>query len=486
MPSSSSAAPSTPATVLPADALAELWRGAGMPASALAQLALSGADPILPSSFAVGTAAQASLGASALAAAALWQQRTGRWQRVAVDMRHACAEFRSERHLRVDGGPAPELWDRIAGAYRCGDGRWVRLHTNFPHHRDGVLRILGCAWDREAVQTALSGWEAEAFETEASRAGLVVAAMRTFDEWDRHPQALALQGMPAVTLERIGEAPPQPLPALPRGAAPDIARPLSGVRVLDFTRIIAGPVAGRTLAAHGADVLLVTAAHLPAIAPLVIDTGRGKRSCQLDLRDAEDKRTLHRLLHRADVLVQGYRPGGLADLGVGPEAAARARPGIVYASLSAYGHVGPWAGKRGFDSLVQTATGFNHAEAQAAGAEAPRPLPAQVLDHAAGYLLAFGAMAALHRRATEGGSWLVRVSLAQTAQWLRGLGRVPAGMSVPDPGQEEVRDWLETVPSGFGELTVVRHAALLSETPARWTLPSVPLGTHAAEWAPWP
>jgi crotonobetainyl-CoA:carnitine CoA-transferase CaiB-like acyl-CoA transferase len=486
MPSSVSAAPAPPSTVAPADALAALWHGVGMPPAALSHLALSGADPVLPSSFAVGTAAQASLGASALAAAALWEQRTGRMQHVSVDMRHACAEFRSERYLRVDGGPAPELWDKIAGAYRCGDGRWLRLHTNFPHHRDGVLRILGCAWDKDAVQAALVGWEAEAFETEASRAGLVVAAMRSFEEWDRHPQALALQGLPPVTLERIGDAPAQPLPPLADGSAAGAGRPLSGIRVLDFTRIIAGPVAGRTLAAHGADVLLVTAAHLPAILPLVIDTGRGKRSCQLDLRDAEDKRTLHRLLHRTDVLVQGYRPGGLADLGVGPEAAARARPGIVYASLSAYGHVGPWAGKRGFDSLVQTATGFNHAEAQAAGADAPRPLPAQVLDHAAGYLLAFGAMAALHRRATEGGSWLVRVSLAQTAQWLRGLGRVPSGMAAPDPGLEEVQDLLETVPSGFGELTVVRHAANLSETPARWELPSVPLGTHAAEWAPWP
>ncbi|KWR78648.1 CoA transferase [Cupriavidus sp. IDO] len=464
----------------PSEVVAALWRDAGMPAEALGHLSLTGAEPVLPSSFAVGTAAQASLSASALAAAALWAQRTGRWQQVGVDMRHAITEFRSERYLRVDGGAAPELWDKIAGTYQCGDGRWVRLHTNFPHHRDGVLHLLGCANDKAAVQAALGKWEAEAFETAASDAGMVVAAMRSFDEWDRHPQAAALRGLPPVTIERIGEAPPQPLP---EPASPE-ARPLSDVRVLDFTRIIAGPVAGRTLAAHGADVLLVTAAHLPSIAPLVIDTGRGKRSCQLDLRDPDDKRTLHKLLHGADVVVQGYRPGGLAELGVGPEAAARARPGIVYVSLSAYGHVGPWSGKRGFDSLVQTATGFNHAEAQAAGSGAPRPLPAQVLDHAAGYLLAFGAMAALHRRAVEGGSWHVRVSLAQVAQWLRGLGRVADGLHAPEQKIDDVADLLEVLPSGFGMLTVVRHAAQLSETPARWTLPSEPLGTHAAEWRP--
>lgn len=481
---SSSSLSSSPSVSGP-EALAALWRGAGMPAGALAHAHLSGADPILPSSFAVGAAAQASLGASALAAAALWAQRTGRWQDIAVDMRHALAEFRSERYLRVNGGPAPELWDRIAGLYPCGDGRWVRLHTNFPHHRDGVLRILHCAHDKDAVRAALAGWEAEAFEATASQAGLVVAAMRTFDEWRAHPQAQAIAGLPPLTIEKIGDAPPQPLPALPAHAEANVdARPLSGVRVLDFTRIIAGPVAGRTLAAHGADVLLVTAAHLPAIAPLVIDTGRGKRSCQLDLRDADDKRTLHKLLHGADVLVQGYRPGGLADLGAGAEAAARARPGIVYVSLSAYGHVGPWAGKRGFDSLVQTATGFNHDEAQATGSADPKPLPAQVLDHAAGYLLAFGAMAALHRRAVEGGSWHVRVSLAQVGQWLRSLGRVPDGLRVPDQHIDEISDLLEVQESGFGELTVVRHAARLSETPAHWALPSVPLGTHAPEWLP--
>ncbi|WP_137925713.1 CoA transferase [Cupriavidus sp. 2SB] len=476
--------PSSPASSThPADALAALWQDLALPAEALRHLHLTGADPILPSSFAIGTAAQVSLGASGLAAAALWAQRTGRWQEVSVDMRHALAEFRSERYLRVNGGPAPELWDKIAGLYPCGDGRWVRLHTNFPHHRDGVLRILQCAAEKDAVRTALGKWKAEDFEQVASDAGMVVSAMRTHDEWLAHPQAQALRGLPPVIIEKIGEAPPQPLPELPPHAEINVdARPLSGVRVLDFTRIIAGPVAGRTLAAHGADVLLVTAAHLPAMEVLVIDTGRGKRSCQLDLRDAEDKRALHKLLHGTDVVVQGYRQGGLDKLGVGPEAAARARPGIVYVSLSAYGHVGPWAGKRGFDSLVQTATGINGDEAQAAGRADPVPLPAQVLDHASGYLLALGAMAALHRRASEGGSWHVRVSLAQTAQWLRSLGRIPDGMATPDQHIDEISDLLQIEESGFGELTTVRHAAQLSETPAHWALPSVPLGTHAPEW----
>jgi len=456
------------------EALAALWRHAGLPAAALSRVELPGADPVLPSSFAVGSAAQAGIAAAALAAAELWRLRTGRTQRVRVDARAAAIEFRSERYLRIAGAPPPDVWDTIAGAYRCGDGRWVRLHTNFPHHRAGVLALLDCAYEREVVARALEGWQAEAFEAAAAERGLVVAALRSFADWDAHPQGQALASLPPVTIERIGEAPPEPF-------AP-AERPLGGVRVLDLTRVIAGPVCGRTLAVHGADVLLVTAPHLPQVEAGVIDSGRGKLSAWLDLREPAPRGTLAGLLRDADVFVQGYRPGGLSDKGFGPQEAARLRPGIVCVSLSAYGHAGPWAGRRGFDSLVQTASGFNAAEADAAGAEAPRPLPAQALDHASGYLLAFGAMAALHRRATEGGSWHVRVSLAGTGRWLRGLGRVPGGLACPDPGSDDVHDRLEEVASGFGPLLTVRHAAELSETPPRWARPSVPLGTHPALW----
>jgi crotonobetainyl-CoA:carnitine CoA-transferase CaiB-like acyl-CoA transferase len=464
----------------PLAALTSLWNGLDMPAAALAHVRLTGADPVLPSSFAVGTCAQASIAAAALAAAELWRLRTGRTQTVSVDMRHAAVEFRSERYLRVEGRPGPEIWDKIAGAYRCGDGRWVRLHTNFPHHRAGVLAILGCAYDRAAVQAALDGWKAEAFEDAAAERGLVVAAMRTQAEWDAHPHGQAVGTVPVVVLERIGAAPPEPF--RPLAAAGSGGRPLSGVRVLDLTRVIAGPVCGRTLAAHGADVLAVTAPHLPSVEQLVIDNGRGKLSTHLDLRQLAARATLEGLLREADVFVQGYRPGGVGQLGFSPETAARLRPGIVYVSLSAYGHVGPWAARRGFDSLVQTASGFNAAEAQAAGSGEPRVLPCQALDHAAGFLMAFGAMAALHRRATQGGSWHVRVSLVRTGHWLRSLGRVEGGQACADPRFEDVQAVLDTVDSGFGQLVTVRHSARMSETAPRWTRPSVPLGTHPPKW----
>ena len=456
------------------DVLASLWKLAGQDMAALADIDLPGIEPVLPSSFAVGTAAQASIAASALAAAELWRLKTGARQRVRVPMRDAAIEFRSERYLRVDGAPPPDLWDKIAGTYRCGDGRWVRLHTNFPHHRDGVLALLKCEHDRAAVERALKGWRAEDLETAAADAGLAVTAMRSFSEWDAHPQGQALARLPVFSIEKMGEAPPEDLPTA--------RRPLGGVRILDLTRVIAGPVCGRCLAAHGADVLLITAPHLPTMPPLVIDTGRGKLSAPLDLRDERAREHLKELIGDADVFVQGYRPGALAALGFGPADVARLRPGIVYVSLSAYGHQGPWAGRRGFDSLAQTATGLNAAEAEAAGVDGPEALPAQALDHASGYLMAFGAMSALARRTREGGSWHVRVSLAQTGLWLRNLGRVDGGLDCADPGIDDVRDRLEETASGFGQLTAVRHAAELSSTPAHWSRPSVPLGTHEPAW----
>ena len=256
---------------------------------------------------------------------------------------------------------------------------------------------------------------------------------------------------------------------------------MQGIRALDLTRIIAGPVGGRVLAAHGADVLRVTSPLLPSILPLDIDTGRGKRNAELDLRQAVDGEQLRRLLSEADVFIQGYRPGGLAALGFGPEQAARLRPGIVYASLSAYGHAGPWAERRGFDSLVQTASGFNHAEAAAFGGVQPRALPAQALDHAAGYLLAFGVIAALSpsaRRRQLAGAGFAGANGTLAAPARHGPRRLRRGG--PRPGTDRALAGRLCV--RFGALRAVRHAAQLSLTPAHWTLPSMPLGDHAAEW----
>jgi crotonobetainyl-CoA:carnitine CoA-transferase CaiB-like acyl-CoA transferase len=457
----------------PRDTLAALWRLGGQPAEALGCVELAGSEPVLPSSFPVGTAAQATVAASALAAAELWRLRSGREQRVSVAMRDAAIEARSEHYLGIGGRPVDDHRDPTAGLYRCGDGRWARLHTNLPHHREGTLKLLGCGHDRSAVERALQRWTAFDLEDAAADAGLVITATRSFEEWDAHPQGRAVAELPLFSIEKIGEAPPQPLP---KGD-----RPLAGVRVLDLTRVIAGPVCGRTLAAHGADVLLITAAHLPAMEALVIDNGRGKRAAHLDLRDTAARDKLAGLLRQSDIFVQGYRPGAIAQYGFDAEQAAKLKPGIVCVTICAYGYAGPWASRRGFDSLVQNANGLNDAEGKAFGLAQPKPLPAQALDHGTGFLMAFGAMTALKRRATEGGSWHVRCALAQTAHWFRGLGRIE-GTAAPDLKQEQVQDRLYDSDSGFGRLTAVRHSAVLSETPVRWDRPSVPLGTHAPEW----
>ena len=439
-----------------------------------ARLEVTGTEPALPSSFRVDAAAAASIGAAGLAAEAIWRHRTGAGQGVSIDIRHAAAEFRSERHLRVGGQEPKDIWDPIAGAYPTADG-WVRLHTNFPHHRDGILKLLNCANTREDVAAALRRRKAEEFETAAWKAGMCVSAYRSFAQWDAHPHAQALSGIPPVRLERLRDAPPLPF-------TPNPTRPLEGVKVLDLTRVIAGPVAGRTLAAHGAEVLYVASPHVPNLPALIADTGRGKRACAIDLETEAGRAQLRALVEQADIFLQSYRPGALARHGFGPAQVAAMRPGIVVATLSAYGDTGPWAGKRGFDSLVQTSTGFNHAEAEAAGASAPKPLPCQALDHASGYFLALGAMAARLRQAKEGGNWKVSVALATTGTWLRGLGRMD-GLATPDPGHAEMADLLE--PSSFGPTpsTAIRHAAQLSATPATWSRGASELGQDPPAWA---
>jgi crotonobetainyl-CoA:carnitine CoA-transferase CaiB-like acyl-CoA transferase len=253
------------------------------------------------------------------------------------------------------------------------------------------------------------------------------------------------------------------------------------VRVLDLTRVIAGPVGGRALAAYGADVLRATSPALPDLPGLDIDTGLGKLSALADLRRREDADRLRRLVREADVVSQSYRPGALARLGFGPDDVARLRPGIVYVTLSAYSHAGPWRERRGFETLIQSVTGMAHEQGRRLGTDEPHHLPAQVVDHGTGYLGAFGALVALARRAREGGSYLVRVSLAQTGRWVDSLGRVD-GRDTPDPGPGDVDDLLAECESPYGRLRHVGPAARLSETPAFWARPAAPPGTHPLAW----
>ena len=472
-------------------ALADLWKGAGLDDADLQRAQLTGPAtvPGFASSFAAVAAVQASVAAAALAATEVSKLRQPHLpaQAVRVDAQHAA--FETSGYFTLNGA-APDLWSPISGLYACGGGLgdgsdlgnpdFVRIHANFDHHRDGALALLGLPTGpqtpRTAVQTALQGWRAVDFEARAVQAGLPIVALRTAEQWLQQGQEAEIARHPLVELERIGDAPQLPWPQLE-----DDQRPLAGIRLLDLTRILSGPVAARTLAAYGADVLMINGPHLPNI-EAIADLSRGKRSALLDLRSTAGRTDLQNLVRDAHVFLQAYRPGALAAKGFAAQDLAALRPGIVVAELCAYGWQGPWGGRPGFDSLVQTACGINVNEGLAQGSGKPRVLPMQALDYGAGFLLAFGIQAALLRQAKEGGSWRVRVTLAGTARWLRSLGRVPVAADEWELPRADIAPYLESLGSGFGPLQVVRHCAQFSRTPAAWSHASMPPGTHAPRW----
>lgn len=433
-----------------------------------------GADPVLQTPYRMGTAAAAVIAATGVAASELWALRTGRRQGVSVDMRAATAAFRSFKYLRVNGGPPTGGMDVFSGFYRVRDGRWIFLHCNFAHHRDAALRVAGAPADRDTLAKATQSWDGEELEGAIHAAGGCAAFVRTEAEWERHPHAIANAALPLLEIIKIGDAPPQPLPAA--------ARPLSGVRVLDLTRVLAGPTCARTLAEHGADVLKISGPGLAHSGLLELDTGQGKLSAHLDLREADGRETLRGLLRSADVFSQAYRPGTLAARGFSPEDVAAIRPGIVYVTLSAWGHTGPWSTRRGFDTIVQSASGM--ADVMSDGTT-PQLQPVSAIDYVNGYAMAFGAMVALARRAREGGSWLVRASLASGGRWINQRGRLDeeaAAKAPADLTDDDVRPWLREVAAPDGRIAHLGPVLGLSETPPHWARPPVPLGHHAPAW----
>ena len=438
-----------------------------------------GTDPILPTPFRIGETSTAALAAVGLAVADLWELRTGRRQEVAVDTRQATASLRSGHYMQINGASVSTERNQVMGVYPAKNGRWSYLHCNFPNHRAAALSVLGVPEDREAVRQAVANWDALDLEEAIIAAKGAGGMVRTMDEWAQHPQAAAIASLPLMEIVKIGDSPPEPLP--------DGDRPLSGVRVLDLTRVLAGPTCARTLAEHGADVLKITGPHLPHLGYQEYDTGHGKLSAHLDLRQPKDLETLRGLVREADVFSQGYRPGTLGNRGLSPEALAHVRPGLVFVSLSAFSHVGPWASRRGFDTVVQTVSGITNRQGELFPGAAPGPqfYPVSAIDYLTGYLMAFGAMVGLARRVREGGSWLVRISLAQTGRWLVGRGQVPEVDLKDVPKEftpEELERWSMTSDTPAGRLHHLGPVVRLSETPPRWARPSVPLGYHEPVW----
>ncbi|MCH7714221.1 MAG: CoA transferase [Chloroflexi bacterium] len=462
------------------EAIRPLLSIAGWPEERAGEVKITGgADPLLPTPFRIGETSSAALAAVGMAVSDLWELRTGRRQEIAVDVRRATASLRSGRYMRFDTAPVSTERNSIMGVYPAKDGRWSYLHCNFPNHRAAALGVLGVPEDPEAVRKAVANWDALELEEAIIAANGAGGMIRTMEEWAQHPQAAAIASLPVLEIIKIGDSPPEKLP--------EGDRPLSGIRVLDLTRVLAGPTCARTLAEHGADVLRITGPHIPSIVYQEYDTGHGKLSAQLDLREPKELETLKGLVREADVFSQGYRPGTLSSRGLSPEALAELRPGIIYISLSAFGHVGPWSARRGFDTVVQTISGITSRQGELfPGEEAgPQFYPVSAIDYLTGYLMAFGAMVALARRARDGGSWLVRISLAQTGRWLVERGQVPESELKDVPKEftpDEIDGWSMDSDTPAGRLRHLGPVLSLSETPPRWARPSVPIGYNEPVW----
>ncbi|GAA3503532.1 CoA transferase [Streptomyces prasinosporus] len=455
--------------------VASAWSALGGDPALLARVSAVERPAVLRARLPVREAARACVGACALAAAELGARRAGlaAVPAVRVDDGAVAAAFTSERHLRVDGR-APVAFAPLSRFWPAADG-WVRTHANYPHHRDRLLTALGVPDRPEAVAAALAERPAREVEESVHAAGGLAVALRTAEEWTAHEQGVTVGGLPLVERERLDSARTRTRPLTGR----DPLLPAAGLRVLDLTRVLAGPVATRTLALLGADVLRVDAPWLPELPDQHADTGFGKRSARLDLTAGRD--TLEELLATADVVVTGYRPGALDRFGLTAEALAERRPGVVVARLSAWGDRGPWGDRRGFDSLVQAATGIAALEG---AARRPGALPAQALDHGTGYLLAAGVLRALTEQTDEGGSRVVRVALARTAGWLlegaaaAGAGGVPVGRAAEAPADA----WLA---ERDGPLGTLRHAVSpvsFAGGPDDWARPPGPWGADPARW----
>ncbi len=467
---------------MPQSALRSILPAAGMSADRASTVDITGGtDPILPTPFRIGVAGAATLAATGIAAADLWESRSGKKQKISVDLRHATASLRSGHYMKLGEGQVSTRRNAIMGVYPTKDDRWSYVHANFPNHRAAALSVLGVPEDRAAVAKAVLNWNAADLEEAIIAAKGAGGMVRTHAEWALHPHAAAVAALPVLEIVKIADSKPEPLP--------EGKRPLSGVRVLDLTRVLAGPTCARTLAEHGADVMKITGAHLPNLGYQEWDTGHGKLSAQLDLREPKDVDTLRNLVREADVFSQGYRPGTLGGRGLSPEELVAIRPGLIYVSLCAFGHTGPWASRRGFDTVVQTVSGITSRQTEVVPGKIPGPdfYPVSAIDYCTGYLMAFGAMVALKRRAEQGGSWLVRISLAQVGKWIVDLGEVEGDAARAAPAEftaEELASWSMVSETPSGQLRHLKPVVQLSETPAFWARPSVPLGYHQPVWPP--
>jgi len=442
-----------------------------------ARVDLTGEPGHLPSRFAVEEVAVATVSAALLAATAICELRGTPVSAVHVDRGHVADAVRSERHFSVNGQAAGAGFAPLSRFWRAKDG-WVRTHANYPWHRRALVQALGTSEDADAVAAAFGNLSAQEIEDRVFAAGGVATAVRTLAAWHAHPQGQALATEPLVSHRVSGDGAPRPMTAADQ--------PLADVRVLDLTRVIAGPVCTRLLGALGAQVMrLDPPGHADMAVGAVADTLLGKRSSFLDLETPEGLATLHDLLALADVVVCGYRPGSLDRFGLDEQSLTMRHAGIVAVFLDAWGHSGPWSGRRGFDSVVQAPTGI--AMGESLTGDEPGALPCQVLDHGTGYLAAAAALDGLRRQRDGGGTHIRRLSLARTALWMasHGISREiqadggsGGSATVPDSPP-----WLVELESPRGPVTAVAPPGVLGDRPLRWPTPVTGYGTDLATWS---
>lgn len=464
----------------------EVWKGLCLPEAALAAVRLPGYDgPAIPSSYKIGILAQASIGLSALVAAQIHAYRNKiSVPQVTVPLEHAIIEYKSERLYTIDNQPTPARGS-IGGLHKTSDG-YVRIHDSFPNHVQGTLKLLGLSprSNRAQVSERASDWAAIDLENCAIvEAKVAIYALRSYRQWDQLPQSKAISNFP-IGIRQVSQTSHGGLSSRMKDGN---TKCLQGLRVVEMSRVIAAPLCGKTLAAHGAEVIWVTSPNLPDLPVLDREFGRGKKTVQLDIHNPSDREKLLALLRECDVFIQGFRPGSLASYGLSQEDLIKINPGIIVANMSAFGPDGPWSARRGFDSLVQTCSGMNVSEAEHAGhGEAARPTPCQALDHTGGYMLAVGVMAAVYHRAENGGSWRVDVSLAGMMKYLRSLGQYPGstGFKAKDFKKPEdvPEEYFETRDTSFGKIKSIKHSATIEGVQVGWDIMPKPLGSDRSAW----
>jgi len=458
-------------------------RGLGEPSE---QIELSGEDPFYKTPFKVGESVAAVLTMVGIAANDLWELRHGQRQKLSLDVGQAAASLRTVDYTRKQNAegqylpvPSSDMMAKMLTTtqpWPTKDDRWFLPHLNLSSLTPKVLGVLQCEHSVEGVSSSVGQWEGEALEQAIAEAKACGGLIRTPAEWLAHPQGQYLSAIPVIEIRRVRDGAPIPLAST--------TRPLEGVRTLDLTRILAGPIAGRTLAEHGADVLMVTAPHLPQVAEHVRDTCHGKRSCFLDFEIPEQAATFRDLVAMTDVVIDGYRPGALTKKGFGREQLFDLCPGLIHLSVSCFGSGGPFKDRAGWEQIAQAVTGVCHTYGEAIGAGQPKLVFAPMCDYLTGYLGALGVMLALARRAKEGGSYEVNVSLCQSAMFIQRQGLLENFEDAPSAlsDTEVEKLYVDTDTVSHGRMRTLGPVLKMSETAPRWARPTPDFGKDAPVW----